>query len=173
MTILEFVKAYYKYAKASQDKTGIDARFTLAQAALETGWGKSTPGNMFFGIKASKDTPENQKQLIKTTEIFKDDKHGYRFPKVVSITKREDGRFLYVVYDYFRKYDTPEGSFNDHNKFFLTNKRYAHALTVKHDPYKFAEEIAAAGYATGVNYANSLKKLITSIDGIIKKHNIS
>lgn len=51
MTPSEFVKTYYKYAKQTQDKTGIDARFILAQAALETGWGKSVPGNMFFGIK--------------------------------------------------------------------------------------------------------------------------
>lgn len=162
MTPSEFVKAYYMYAKQTEAKTGIDARFTLAQAALETGWGKSAPGNMFFGVKASKDTPADQKQLITTREVLRSP--NVRFPEVISITPRSDGRYDYRVKDWFRKYDTPEGSFTDHTQFFFKNQRYAKALEFKMDPYKFAEEIAKAGYATDPNYATSLKAVIRTIE---------
>ena len=86
------------------------------------------------------------------------------FPEIISITKRADGKYLYVVRDWFRKYDTPEESFTDHAQFFIKNERYAEALKVKSDPYKFAEEVAKAGYATAPNYADTLKKVIKMIE---------
>lgn len=164
MTPSEFVKAYYKYAKQTQDKTGIDARFILAQAALETGWGKSIPGNMFFGIKDS-DGVNGNEQLLRTTEVLKNP--NVKFPEVISVKKRPDGKYDYVVKDWFRKYDTPEGSFTDHASFFFTYNRYNKALQVKYDPYKFAEEIAKAGYATAPNYADSLKAVIKTVEKYI------
>ena len=112
MTPKDFVQVYYPFAKESEAKTGIDARFTLAQAALETGWGKSAPGNMFFGIKADpRKYPESERQLLTTSEVLSDDKQGARFPVLISITPRPDGKYLYRVKDWFRKYKTPEGSF--------------------------------------------------------------
>lgn len=162
MSPKDFVKKYYPYAKASQDKTGIDARFTLAQAALESGWGERAVGNMFFGIKAGLSTPPSQRQLITTTEILNNP--NARFPAVISKTKRADGRYKYVVKDWFKKYTTPEESFTDHADFFFKNKRYANALKVKNDPNRFAEEIAKAGYATDPNYAGTLQSLIKKIE---------
>ena len=164
MTPNEFVKTYYKYAKQTQDKTGIDARFILAQSALETGWGKSVPGNMFFGIKDT-DGINGNEQLLRTTEVLKNP--NIKFPEVISVTKRPDGKYKYVVKDWFRKYDTPEGSFTDHACFFFTYNRYKKAIEVKSDPYKFAEEIAKAGYATAPNYANSLKSVIKTVEKYI------
>lgn len=164
MTPSDFVKTYYKYAKQTQDKTGIDARFILAQAALETGWGKSVPGNMFFGIKDT-DGINGNEQLLRTTEVLKNP--NVKFPEVISVTKRPDGKYNYVVRDWFRKYDTPEGSFTDHACFFFTYNRYKKALDVRNDPYKFAEEIAKAGYATAPNYADSLKSVIKTVEKYI------
>lgn len=164
----EFVKAYYSFARQTEAKTGIDARFTLAQAALETGWGASAPGNMFFGVKASKDTPAGKKQLLRTREVLSNP--NAIFPEIISVTPRKDGKYDYVVRDWFRKYDTPEESFTGHAQFFFANKRYAKALTVKNDPYAFADEIAKAGYATDPNYAASLKSIIKTIDGLSKNN---
>lgn len=157
----EFVKKYYPYAKQTQDKTGIDARFTLAQAALESGWGKAVKGNMFFGIKDT-DGINGNEQLLTTTEILKNP--NVKFPEIISITQRTDGMYVYRVKDWFRKYDTPEGSFTDHACFFFVNKRYAKALEVRHDPYKFADEIAKARYATATNYAEVLKNVIKTVE---------
>lgn len=163
MTPKEFVQEYLPYAKQTEEKTGIDARFTLAQAALESGWGKHAPGNMFFGVKAVKSTPNAKRQLLTTTEYFTDDKQEYRFPEVIRIIK-EGKRFKYTVKDWFRKYESPEESFTDHAQFFFDNKRYRTALDFRSDPYKFAEEIAKAGYATAPDYANILKSVIKTVE---------
>ncbi|MFT3994778.1 MAG: glucosaminidase domain-containing protein [Dysgonomonas sp.] len=158
----EFVNTYLEYAQDTEAYTGISAVFTLAQAALESGWGRSAVGNMFFGVKASASTPINKKQLLTTTEIFSNP--NAKFPQVISITPIKGGKYKYIVKDWFRKYDTPEESFTDHAKFFLTNKRYAKALEVKDDPYKFADEVAKAGYATAPDYASVLKGVIKTIE---------
>lgn len=163
LTPEQFVEKYYPFAKKTQDKTGIDARFTLAQAALETGWGASAPGNMFFGVKANPAKyPESKRQLLTTREVLKS--ADMEFPVIISKTLRSDGRWNYVVKDWFRKYETPEESFTDHAIFFYDNKRYKSALEVKENPYLFAEEISKAGYATDPNYAESLKAVIRKIE---------
>ena len=162
MTPKEFIKQYKPFALETERKTGISHLFTLAQAALESGWAKSVHGNMFFGVKADAHTPENQRQLLLTTEVLSTPKA--RFPQILKITPRSDGKYTYLVKDWFKKYATPEECFTDHAQFFFKNKRYAKALEVKADPYKFAEEVAKAGYATAPDYASSLKKLIKMIE---------
>lgn len=169
-TQIDFIKKYKPVSLESERKTGISAIFILAQAGLESAWGKSPIGNNFFGIKVPKSivssTPKERKQLLRTTEVLATPNEKDRFPEVISITKRTDGKYLYIVRDWFMKYDTPEECFTDHANFFFRNKRYAKALEVKADPYKFAEEVAKAGYATAPNYAESLKKLIKEIEKV-------
>ena len=166
MTPKEFIKQYKPFALQTERKTGISHLFILAQAALESGWGERGVGNNFFGIKVPKNlvssTPNEKKQLLRTTEVLSS--ANAVFPKIFSIKKRADGKYTYVVLDWFRKYDTPEECFTDHAQFFFKNKRYAKALEVKADPYKFAEEVAKAGYATAPNYADSLKKIIKMLE---------
>ena len=162
LTPKQFVNNYLPFAKQTEQKTGVNALFTLAQAALETGWGASVPGNMFFGVKAGSNVPEDNRQLVRTKEILSNNKTW--FPEVISITPLAGGKYLYVVKDWFRKYDTPEESFTDHANFFLQNKRYTKALEVKNDPYMFADEVAKAGYATAPDYAESLKAVIRIIE---------
>lgn len=169
MTPKEFIKQYKPFALETERKTGISHLFTLAQAALETGWGERGVGNNFFGIKVPKNlvssTPNEKKQLLFTTEVLNSPTpNPQQFPKIISISKRTDGKWLYCVQDWFRKYDTPEECFTDHAQFFFKNKRYAKALLVRSDPYKFAEEVAQAGYATAPNYANKLKGVIKTIE---------
>lgn len=170
MTPKEFIKKYKPFALETERKTGISAIFILAQAGLESAWGKSPIGNNFFGIKVPKSLvssiPKEKKQLLRTTEVLSSPNEKSKFPEVISITKRTDGKYLYVVRDWFMKYVTPEECFTDHANFFFRNKRYAKALEVKADPYKFAEEVARAGYATAPNYAESLKKLIKEIEKV-------
>ncbi|MGL5262334.1 MAG: glycoside hydrolase family 73 protein, partial [Bacteroides sp.] len=89
-----------------------------------------------------------------------------KFPEVISVTKRADGKYNYKVKDWFRRYDTPEESFTDHANFYLSNPRYAKALEVKEDPRRFADEIAKAGYATDPNYAKTLKSIIGTIERV-------
>lgn len=160
----EFVKAYLPYAKETERKTGISATAILAQAALESGWGKAAPGNMFFGVKDT-DGINGNEQLITTTEYSR--RSDLKFPVIISVTpviRNGQKWFRYVVKDYFRKYNNPEECFTDHANFFIRNKRYSQALKVKGNPRKFADAIAAAGYATDPNYAGTLKTIIGMIE---------
>ena len=158
-----FKETYLPYAMESERKTGLSAIFILAQAALETGWGKHAPGNMFFGIKASKDTPLAQRQLLRTYEILSALPEAGQFPEVISVKKMGKGKYLCVVRDWFRKYDSPEGSFTDHARLLSQLPRYQKAMQYKSDPYRLAEEIAAAGYATDPQYADKLKRIIQQL----------
>ena len=167
MTKKDFVKKFYNDAKICQDKTGISAIAILAQAALESGWGKIAPGNMFFGIKDT-DGVNGNEQLLTTTEYSRSATASFpRIVKVVPVIRNGQKWFKYTIKDYFRKYNTPADCFIDHSQFFLKNKRYAKALTVKNDYNKFIDEIAKAGYATDPNYANVLKSVARSIEKLI------
>ena len=162
MTPKGFIKKYKPFALETERKTGISHLFILAQSALETGWGNSAPGNMMFGVKAKAGTPPEKRQLVITKEVLSSP--NVAFPEIIRVTKRADGNYLYEVKDWFRKYDSPEESFTDHANLFMNNKRYAKALLVKSDPYKFAEEVAKAGYATEPTYAERLKGVIRTIE---------
>jgi len=167
MTPKDFVTQFYPFAKQSQDKTGISAIAVLAQAALESGWGKAAVGNMFFGVKDT-DGVNGNEQLLVTTEYSK--RADLKFPEIISITpviKNGQKYFKYKVKDYFRKYDTPEQSFTDHCNFLLANPRYKAALAVKSDPYAFVDAIATAGYATAPDYATLLKSICKTIEKYI------
>lgn len=164
-----FVKKFGAFALETQAKTGISAVAILAQAALESGWGKYAPGNMFFGVKDT-DGRNNNEQLITTTEYFRNANQGHLFPLVISITpcvRNGQKWFKYKVKDWFRKFATPEESFTHHAGFFLKNPRYAKALAVKQDPYKFIDAIAAAGYATAPDYAKTLKSVAAGIEKLL------
>lgn len=156
-----FVHKYAASAAALENKDGIPALFTLAQGALESGWGEKAIDNALFGIKAGASWT-GKKQLVTTTEYFPDDKHGDKFPEVISITKVADNKYKYVVKDYFRDYDTVEEGLADHSAFLITNKRYAPAFNTT-TPEAFAQAVADAGYATAGGYGATLKSMIASV----------
>lgn len=141
MTPTQFYNTYIPFAKESEIKTKVPALFTLAQAALESGWGAKVKGNNFFGIKDSDGINGNEIEFL-TTEYNK--KTG-----------------LWVkIKQYFRKYDRPADSFIDHGNFLKKNKRYAKAFYFTNDPYLFAREVAKAGYATDPHYFEKIASII-------------
>ena len=162
MTPSDYIKKYFPFAKKVEAETGIPALAMIAQSAGESGWNE-TPGNMMFGVKAKRDTPSNRRQLVVTREVmsYPDDTS---FPEIISVTKRSDGKYTYIVKDWFMKYNTPEESFTDHAEFFLRNPRYAKALEKRGHPYLFADGVAQAGYATDPNYAATLKDVIKTVE---------
>ncbi|MDO8366113.1 MAG: glucosaminidase domain-containing protein [Saprospiraceae bacterium] len=160
----DFVTTYLPFAREAQAATGIHAAAILAQAALESGWGARAVGNMFFGIKDTTKGKTGNGQLLVTTEYLKSPDQKHLFPEVISVTWNEKRkRWKYVVKDWFRKYDSPAGSFKDHAQFFLQNRRYAPAMAFASDPIRFLQEVAKAGYATAPDYAKLLAQLVKMI----------
>ncbi|KUM92154.1 hypothetical protein AQI88_33610 [Streptomyces cellostaticus] len=161
-TAADFRRRYGTYADASRTATQVPALVTLGQAALESGWGAHAPGNNFFGIKARASDPPETRQLLRTTEVL--DRPDATFPEVISVTQRADGKYVYVVRDWFRVYATPEDSFTAHGTFLRDNGRYASAFQHTDDPYAFARAVADAGYATATNYYDALARVMRTIE---------
>ena len=169
MNPIEFVKKYQKYAMNSEKKSGISAVFILAQAAIESGWGRVAPGNAFFGVKDT-DGINNNEQLLITTEFSR--RADLKFPEIISVEPvviKGQHYFKYRVKDYFRKYNSPEECFDDHANFFKKNPRYRFAMAVAGDPEQMALQVARAGYATDPGYADTLLKVIQRIKKEIEK----
>ena len=85
------------------------------------------------------------------------------FPEIISVRKTANGQYYCQVRDWFRKYNSPEESFTDHARLLSQHPRYQKAMRYKNDPYRLAEEIAAAGYATDPKYAYKLKIIIDQL----------
>lgn len=141
----DFFNKYANYAMDAQIKFGIPASITLAQAALESGWGESgltKSANNFFGIKDQPNDEWYGAYVEKPTgEVF----NGVK----TTITSK------------FRKYADAGESFKDHASFLLKNKRYAPLFQLKETDYiNWAKGLKAAGYATALNYADTLINMV-------------
>jgi flagellar protein FlgJ len=157
MKVTDFVKTYYPFALKMEKEYHVPALVAMAQSALETGWGRSAPGNMMFGMKVGK--WKGAKQLLLTTEYHKEP--DVKYPEVISVVKI-NGKYKYRVKDWFRAYPTPYESFEDYAILLRNSSRYLKAFDYI-DPYKFAEEIAKAGYATAPDYYKRIKSVIDLI----------
>jgi flagellum-specific peptidoglycan hydrolase FlgJ len=128
----EFIAQIAPGAQECMRVTKIPASVTIAQAALESGWGRKAPGNNLFGIKADKSW---------TGPVVEFDTHEVIKGKSVPIVAK------------FRAYANWADCLVDRGKFLLTNKRYAPAFLHSDNAEQFTLAIAAAGYATDPNYA--------------------
>jgi flagellar rod assembly protein/muramidase FlgJ len=142
-----FIDQISKAAQDAQEKTGVPASFTIAEAALESGWGASrlaVEANNFFGVKAD--------------ESWAGD--------TVTMDTREflNGTWV-MVPARWRKYADFDACLVDHGAFLKSNPRYASCFSAPNSE-GFAWAIQQAGYATDPGYAN---KLIS----IMRAHNLS
>lgn len=180
MNPIDFVRAYYPAAKASEQATGINAVFSLAQAALESAWGAHAPGFAFFGIK-DVDGLNGNEQLLPTIEYSR---YPHLTPAQVGLAtidriewNEAAKQFIYHGKSYFRKYANAAESFEDHGKlFFKRNKAgarpYEIALSHVNDPEAFVRLIGPI-YASGPNYADIVISIMRSINKIITQYSLS
>lgn len=140
-------KLMYHAQKASRT-TGIQPQFMIAQAALETGWGKKQinypdgrPSYNLFGIKAN---------------------HGWTGKTVDVMTSEfENGKMVKKV-EKFRAYDSYADSFKDYANFLSQNPRYQNVMNAQ-DPMTFAYGLQHAGYATDPDYGSKLMSVINRL----------
>ena len=148
----EFIMRLTPGAVASAKASGVLASITIAQAALESGWGESglaKTGNNLFGIKADS-LWRGQTLTMNTKEFIK-------------------GQWV-VVPALWRKYPSWQASMEDHAAFLRRNPRYKACFLCTTGP-AFAKALAQAGYATDPEYANKLvalmdKHQLQSLDGV-------
>ena len=164
LTPQQFVTTFATAARSSEAKHHVPPLVTLGQAALESGWAERAPRFNFFGIKAHASDPEETRQLLRTVEVLPH--RNALFPEVISITELPDGKFKYVVRDWFRTYPNAEASFDDHGRLLSTAKRYARAFEHLDDPYSFVAEVVRGGYATGPSYIPTVHSVMRMIEKI-------
>ncbi len=130
-----YIGLYSEIAVKQMEVYKIPASITLAQGILESGAGTgdlTTRANNHFGIKC----------------------HNWKGAKVYH---DDDAKG-----ECFRKYSTPEFSFQDHSLFLTERKRYLDLFKLGKDDYKsWAKGLQKAGYATDPKYP---KKLISIIE---------
>lgn len=134
-------------AQAARDAaalTGVPASVTVAQAILESDWGRSTlatQANNYFGMKAMGSLGSDGVIYLPTSEYD------------------DDGQ-LYQTVSAFRAYKSLSDSLADHDRLLRTSSLYAPALAYAKDSKQYAALIAQAGYSTDPAYADKLVSLM-------------
>lgn len=144
----EFVEAMLPLARKVAPQLGVDPRMLVAQAALETGWGKKMirgeqgqASYNLFGIKAG-ESWQGTSVNVSTLE-FRDG----------SMQREQAG---------FRAYQSYEESFADYVKVLQSQPRYSDALKNASDASAFGFHLQQAGYATDPDYAQKIDRVMQS-----------
>ncbi len=137
----QFLRTLLPEARRAATKIGVDPRVLLAQAALETGWGKKIihhpdgrSSYNLFNIKAGRSWRGDRVQV--DTLEYRDG---------VAVKKRAQ----------FRAYRDYRESFEDYLAL-LRSPRYAEALRQAGDPERYLRALQQAGYATDPHYADKI-----------------
>ena len=138
--VKKFIKMAISGAKKVSVKYKIPVSIIIAQAGHETGWNLKPKGNAFYGEKS----------------------HGSTGPSVTFTTHEVINGKKVKIQDKFKKFANYAAAADGYGKFLSTNKRYKACFSYSKRPYKFADAVAAAGYATDPNYAKKLKRILKS-----------
>jgi flagellum-specific peptidoglycan hydrolase FlgJ len=119
---------------------GVPTSVTLAQAVLESDWGRSAPGHNLFGLKGEGPAGSSVRQVVEY-------RHGRRG----------------VRRDAFRAYNSESEALKDHARILGTRARYARARAAGEDRQAFARALVGV-YATDPRYAGKLDRIIGLFD---------
>jgi len=144
-----FVQENWPHAQEAGRQLGVDPRSLIAQAALETNWGRNLPqdaagrsSNNLFGMKSSPD---------------------WAGATVTAATQEYEGGDATGVSAQFRAYGSAAQSFKDYVALLRNNPRYASALNTGADTQAFAAALQRGGYATDPNYASKINAIARNV----------
>lgn len=154
----QFVREMWPHAQRAAAELGVPAKAILAQAALETGWGRrvirhddGSPAHNLFGIKAG---------------------GSWQGDRVVRETSEHvDGGFVREQAA-FRAYGGVAESFADYVDLLKNSARYRQALGAG-DAGHFGRALQRAGYATDPSYADKIAAIANgptmrrALDGLL------
>jgi flagellum-specific peptidoglycan hydrolase FlgJ len=141
-----FFKKYIPLILASSKGSKIFPSVSIAQAALETGWGRKTPGgnsNNLFGIKAT----GSPNKFWDGASVNSKTKEEYKPGEISNIRSN------------FRKYKTEKDSVLDHNRLLNTSKHYKSVRAANNLDAQI-DALHASPYATDNEYGPKLRKII-------------
>lgn len=142
----DFVEKLRPYAEEAAKKLGVSPKVLLAQAALETGWGKHI----------SKDS-EGQSSL----NLFNIKANKRWAGKTLAMNTMEyiNGKFIKENAS-FRAYDGFADSFSDYVDFLKSNPRYGDAIAQANNDIAFTKALQGAGYATDPDYSSKITRVL-------------
>ncbi|MGC9665581.1 sporangiospore maturation cell wall hydrolase GsmA [Planosporangium sp. 12N6] len=144
-TNAQFIAAAVAPAQQGFREFQVPPSVTIAQAILESGWGKSAltaNDRNYFGIKCFNGSPGPIANGCHTYATY------------------ECTPNCYPTYASFRTYASITDSFRDHGYFLTTNSRYKPAFNYTTNADQFLYEIWKAGYATSPTYVDNVKSLM-------------
>jgi peptidoglycan hydrolase FlgJ len=144
----QFVSAVLPTIRRAAQSLGVNPLGLLAQAALETGWGKrmartadGSPSLNMFGIKAGE---------------------GWTGARAVADTVEFSGGVATQKRTAFRAYGSIEESVSDFAKLLGNSPRYRDAIAAGGSAQAYIHSIARSGYATDPDYGNKLNQILNS-----------
>jgi peptidoglycan hydrolase FlgJ len=149
-----FIQGLLPQAQQAGQQLGVAPGNLIAQAALETNWGRNLPhdstghsSNNLFGVKATGSWDGASVQAV-TGEAA------------------ADGSTASVVAP-FRSYADATQSFQDYVAILRNNPRYAAALNTGGDARAFATGLQRGGYATDPDYARKVSAVANNVAGYL------
>jgi flagellar protein FlgJ len=146
-----FIQGLWPQAQQAGQQLGVAPSNLIAQAALETNWGRDLPhdgsgnsSNNLFGVKAT-GSWEGASIQAATTEVNGSGPGSTIAP--------------------FRSYADATQSFQDYVSILRSNPRYAAALNTGTDARAFATGLQRGGYATDPDYASKVSAVANNISG--------
>lgn len=154
-----FIEGLMRVAVEEQERFGIPASIKIAQAIIESGWGRDGLAknyNNYFGIKHKSYYNKVEKKLVSA-------------PILVTTHEYNKSRQKYYIKDKFITYETRWASIRHHSLFLKEridngqNSAYVKLRTTDiHDYKTWAKHLQNTGYATSPRYSKTLISIIES-----------
>ncbi len=148
-----FLESILPAARKAAETLGVSPKAVLAQAALETGWGRSIPraadgssSHNLFGIKANE---------------------RWRGPRVEQLTTEFVNGLPQRQVESFRAYSSPADSIADHARLLANSPRYTAVRGTGDDIAAYGMALAQGGYATDPHYARKLEAVAATVERLL------
>ncbi|MGH8219257.1 MAG: flagellar assembly peptidoglycan hydrolase FlgJ [Steroidobacteraceae bacterium] len=145
----QFISDVWPQAQQAGAALGVDPAGLIAQAALESDWGRSVPrgangqsSHNLFGIKAGA---------------------GWSGAAVTAQTQEIEQGSPVSTAASFRAYGSPAESFGNYVALLKSSPRYAAALDTGGDVQAFAAALQRGGYATDPDYARKVSAIASQV----------
>ena len=142
----DFIHSLWGHAKQAAKLIGVNPTVLLAQAALETDWGKKV-------ISHTSGQSTHNLFNIKTDPTWKKD-------STITATLEQKGGILVKEKATFKSYESYHESFMDYAKLIKSSSRYRKAVENAQEPASYMQALQEAGYATDSQYSNKVIEIL-------------